>query len=133
MDRGDFLGLISDADISDRNMTDIPVGEYSIDNMATKLPGGIIVLELNINDYSLAQIARIVEDNDAKIMGSYITFLAGSAQIEVILKINRIDATSILQSFRRYGYTIKASSQNADRNQDILRDNYDQFMMYLNV
>ena len=119
VNQGDSLGLISDADISDRNMINIP--------------GGIIVLELYANDYSLAHIARIVEDNDAKILSSSITPSAGSAKMEVTLKINRVDVTSILQSFRRYDYTIKASYQSADRNEDILRNNYDQFMMYLNV
>ena len=117
--RGDFLGLTSDAEISDRIMTE--------------MPGGIIVLELYVHDYSLAQIARIVEDNDAKILSSYVTFSAGSVKMEVTLKINRVDVTSILQSFRRFDYTIKASYQSADRNEDILRNNYDQFMMYLNV
>ena len=184
VNQGDFLGLISDADISDRNMTDMPVGAYSftpfnpfvyefqplyevielvsrlhlsavpvlneehkclgvitvqqliqsVSNMtAVKLPGGIIVLELNANDYSLAQIARIVEDNDAKILSSYITSSVDSVKMEVTLKINRVDVTSLIQSFLRYDYIVKASYQSSDRNKDILRDNYDQFMMYLNV
>ena len=106
----------------------------SIGEMATvKLPGGIIVLELNNHDYSLAQIARIVEDNDAKILSSYITSSVHSIKIEVTLKINRSDLTSIIQTFLRFGYTIKASYQSNDRNEDLLRKNYDQFMMYLNV
>ena len=117
--QGDYLGLVSDADISNRNMTDIP--------------GGTIVLEMNVYDYSLAHIARIVEDNDAKILSSSITSPMDSAKMEVTLKINRVDVTSIMQSFRRYDYTIKASYQGADRNEDLLRNNYDQFMMYLNV
>jgi len=134
VNQSDFLGLISDADISDRNMTDIPGSEFFISNMsATNLPGGIIVLEMYANDYSLAQIARIVEDNDAKILSSYITSSAGSAKMDVTLKINCVDVTSIIQSFHRYDYTIKASYHGADRNEDILRNNYDQFMMYLNV
>lgn len=103
------------------------------DMTAVKLPGGIIVLELNVNDFSLAQIAGIVEDNDAKILSSYITSSVDSMKMEVTLKIDRIDVTSIIQSFLRYDYTIKASYQSADRNEDILRNNYDQFMMYLNV
>ena len=99
----------------------------------TKMPGGIIVLEMNVNDYSLVQIARIVEDNDAKILGSYISSSVDSMKMEVTLKINCMDVTSIIQTFLRYGYTIKASHQSADRNQDVLRNHYDQFMMYLNV
>jgi predicted transcriptional regulator len=105
----------------------------SIGNMVVNIPGGIIVLELNTNDYSLTQIARIVEDNDAKILSSYITSPADSMKMEVTLKINRVDLTFIIQSFLRYDYTIKASFQSSSRNEDILRNNYDQFMMYLNV
>ena len=100
---------------------------------AMNLPGGIIVLELNNNDYSLAQIARIVEDNDAKILGSYVTSSVDSMKMEVTLKINRVDLTSIIRTFLRFDYTIKASYQSSDRNIDVLRNNYDQFMMYLNV
>ncbi len=100
---------------------------------AVKMPGGIIVLELNANDYSLSQIARIVEDNDAKILSSYITSPTDSVKIEVTLKINQVDLTSIIQTFLRYDYTIKASYQSKNHNEEILRNNYDQFMMYLNV
>jgi CBS domain-containing protein len=100
---------------------------------AVNMPGGIIVLELNANDYSLTQIARIVEDNDAKILSSYITSTADSLKMEVTLKINREDLTSIIQSFLRYDYTIRGSFRSSNRNGDVLRNNYDQFMMYLNV
>jgi hypothetical protein len=99
----------------------------------TNLPGGVIVLELNTNDYSLAQIARIVEDNDAKILSSHVASVANSFKIEVTLKINQTDLTSILQSFQRFDYTIKASFQGSNRQEDVLRKNYDQFMLYLNV
>ena len=90
-------------------------------------------LELNANDYSLAQIARIVEDNHAKILSSYITSTVDSVKIEVTLKINQVDLTSIIQTFLRYHYTIKASYQSNNHSEDVLRNNYEQFMMYLNV
>ena len=184
VNHGDFLGLVSDVDIFDKNKADIPLGEYSLaplspfvyeyqhlyevielvsqlnltaipvltenlkylgvitvrqliqslGNMAAvEIPGGIIVLEINANDYSLAQIARIVEDNNAKILSSYITSIADSVKMEVTLKINQVDLTSIIQTFLRYNYIIKASFRSNNRNEDILRNNYDQFMMYLNV
>ena len=98
-----------------------------------KPPGGVIVLELNIHDYSLAHIARIVEDNDAKIMSSRVTSIADSMKMEVSLKVNRTDVTSIIQSFMRYDYTVKASYRGNDRSEDVLRNHYEQLMMYLNV
>ena len=95
--------------------------------------GGIVVLEMNAHDYSLAQIARIVEDNDAKILSSHVLSIAHSIKMEVTLKINQMDLTSIIQSFQRFGYIIKASVHGFNRNDDVLRSNYDQFMMYLNI
>ena len=111
--------LISEVGVFHRNMTN--------------MPGGIIVLEMNAHDYSLAQIARIVEDNDAKIMSSHVTSIANSIKIEVTLKINQTDLTSIIRSFMRFDYNIKASFQGNNRYDDVLRNNYDQFMLYLNV
>jgi len=98
-----------------------------------KTPGGVIVLELNVHDYSLAHIARIVEDNDAKILSSRVTSIPDSMKMEVSLKINRTDVTSIIQSFMRYDYTVKASYWSNNRNEDVLRNHYEQLMMYLNV
>ena len=111
--------LISDVDVFRRNMPNVH--------------GGVIVLELNANDYSLAQIARIVEDNDAKILSSHVTSIPNSFKMEVTLKINQTDLTSIIQSFQRFDYTIKASFQGSNRQEDVLRKNYDHFMLYLNV
>ena len=45
---------------------------YFGDLSALKQPGGIIVLEINVNDYSLSEIAQIIEGNDAKILSLYV-------------------------------------------------------------
>ena len=101
--------------------------------IAKNMPGGVIVLELYVNDYSMQQIARIVEENDAKILSAYVTMLADTLKMEVTLKINQTDLTCIIQSFHRFGYVIKASFHGNNRQDEILRKNYDQFMLYLNV
>ncbi len=95
-------------------------------------PGGIIVLELNINDYSLSEIAQIVESNDAKILSSYITSYYDSTKLEVTLKINKIDIYPILQTFNRYNYIVKASYSESNYNND-LQNRFDSLMNYLNI
>jgi CBS-domain-containing membrane protein len=95
-------------------------------------PGGIILLELNINDYSLSQIAQIVEGNDAKILSSYITSNIDSTKIELTLKINKDDLSAILQTFNRYGYNIKASFHLGDYDRD-MKGRFDEFIHYLNI
>ena len=94
--------------------------------------GGILVLEMNQHDYSMTQIARIIEENNAKILSSYITSLPDSTQIEVTLKINSTDLDRIIQTFHRYDYTIKASYQKG-RFQEDLKKRYDELMNYLNM
>ena len=99
----------------------------SIDN-----PGGIIVLELAYNNYSLTEIANIVESNDAKILSTFILSHEDSTKIDIVLKINKIDLAPILKTFDRYNYFIKASFSE-DSDLDDLKDRYDLLMNYLNV
>jgi acetoin utilization protein AcuB len=94
--------------------------------------GGIIELELNKNDYSLTQIASIVESNDAKILSCYVTSLPDSTKIEVTLKINREDLTRILQTFNRYNYNVKASYHQAGYEDD-LKNRFNEFMRFLDI
>ncbi len=106
---------------------------YFADVSALKQPGGIIVLEMNSVDYSLTQIAQIVESNDAKILSSYITSSQSSTQMEVTLKINRKDLSSILQTFIRYNYIIKASFMDENDLNSLYENRYDSFMKYLSI
>jgi CBS domain-containing protein len=180
----DFLGLISDKDIYDLNMSEEPIGNHTLslfspyvtdnqhvyevmelasrmmltvvpvldqnnrylglitmtdllhyfaDMAAIKQPGGILVLEINTHDYSLTQIAQIVESNDAKILSMYISSHSLSTKMEVTLKINRQDLTSIIQTFNRFNYIIRASFMNDDDMDSLYENRYDLFMRYLNI
>jgi acetoin utilization protein AcuB len=106
---------------------------YFADVSALKQPGGIIVLDLNANDYSLTQIAQIVESNDAKVLSVYVTSPVNSTKMEITLKINRRDLTSIVQTFIRYDYTIKASFMDENDLNSLYENRYDLFMKYLSI
>jgi CBS domain-containing protein len=94
--------------------------------------GGIIQLEMNIIDYSLTEIARIVESNNARILGTYITANPDNRKITVTLKLNKRDVTSILKTFERYEYTVTGSYQ-IDESNDGIQDRFDNLMNYLNI
>jgi CBS domain-containing protein len=106
---------------------------YFADVSSLKQPGGIIVLDLNANDYSLSEIAQIVESNDAKILSLYITSPAETTKMEVTLKINRKDLTSIIQTFIRYNYIIKASFMDENDLNSLYENRYESFMKYLSI
>jgi len=97
-----------------------------------KEKGGILVLEVNEFDYSMAQIGQIVESNDAKILSSTILSDASSTKLDITLKINQEDLTSIIRTFERYDYVVKASFQNGAGTED-LQWRYDVLMNYLNL
>lgn len=95
--------------------------------------GSIIVLEMTIHDYSLHEIASIIESNNAKIVMSYITDFENSTQINVTIKIDVTDIASILQTFERYDYKVKASFLAEDMLKVFYRDRLDSFLNYLNT
>jgi acetoin utilization protein AcuB len=100
---------------------------------ALKQPGGIIVLEINVNDYSLSEIAQIIESNDAKILSLYVNSHLNSMKMEVSIKINRKELTSIIQTFNRYNYIIKASFMDENDLNSLYENRYEQFMKYLSI
>jgi hypothetical protein len=99
---------------------------------AVKNPGGVIILELNANDFVLSQIARIVEENDTKILSLYVSEISDSTRLELTLKLNRENIRGILQSFARYNIHVKATFQQGDFSED-LRNRFDLFMNYINM
>jgi hypothetical protein len=84
-----------------------------------KETGGLLILEVNTVDYSMAQIAQIVESNNARILSSYILSNPDSTKLDVTLKINQLDLTSIIRTFERYDYIVKASFQYGMGDEDL--------------
>ena len=95
-------------------------------------PGGIIVLEINVNDFSLTEIAQIIESNDARLLSLYMKSQPDSLRSEITLKVDRMNIQPIIQTFLRFNYTVKASFFENDYN-DSLRDRYNMLMNYLNI
>ena len=87
---------------------------------------------MNIRDYSLSEIAQIVESNNKKIINSFVNSFADSTKIEVTIKLNSTDIEDVLKTFIRYDYQIQASYTEVDLN-DNLSDRYDSLMNYLNI
>ena len=71
--------------------------------------GSIFVLEMNQNDYSMSEIARIIESNNAKILSSNITSTPDSTKMELTIKVNVTDISAILKDFERFEYKVMAS------------------------
>ena len=105
---------------------------YTIAKSATiQSAGGVIVLEMNTNDYSLTEIASIIESNNTKILSSYVISKPNSTKIEVTLKLNKTDINTIIKDFKRHEYTVSASYKEQASDHDF-KERYDSLMRFLN-
>ena len=121
-DNFEYLGLIS-AESCLRN--------FAVLN-SVKDAGAILELEIEQPDYSLSEVARIVEDNEAKILCFYTNLRPHDGVVEITLKLNTTDVNSIVASFERFDYEVKAIHNDAEYTEE-LKDRYDGLMRYLNV
>ncbi|ASU33277.1 CBS domain-containing protein [Mucilaginibacter xinganensis] len=106
--------------------------EYFAGLTSVSQPGGIIVLEINNKNNSLAHMAQIVESDNAQILSSYVRTFPDSTRMEVTLKVNKQDISAIIATFLRYEYDVKATFNHSDDN-DNSRDRYNSLMNYLNL
>ncbi|HVG41269.1 MAG TPA: CBS domain-containing protein, partial [Chitinophagaceae bacterium] len=97
IEEGLILGVVTYDDLL-RNASDF---------MNLSQPGALIVLELDDKNYSLAEISRIVESNDAQItqLNTYTNSETGSMQITI--RVSKLEVSDIVSTFQRYEYNIK--------------------------
>lgn len=111
------------------DLTDI-VGVF-IDTPFFKEPGAILVVAKGIKEYSFSEIAQIVESNNTKLIGAFITD-SRSEVIEITLKIGIDNFNEVVQTFRRYNYNILFGNKD-DQFLEDLKERSDYLDKFLNV
>lgn len=96
-------------------------------------PGGIIVINLLQNDYSLSQISQIIESNDAKVLNLYISSPSESTKMEVTIKLNTNNLVPIIRTFERYEYEISNWHGTDDGMDRFYSERFDSLMKYLDI
>ena len=94
-------------------------------------PGGILIVEKSFQDYSLSEVCQIVESNDAKILGAFISKMKGDV-IQITLKIGNAGINDVIQTFRRYSYSV-ISGHEEDNYIENLKERSDYLKKYLNI
>ena len=121
-DEGTYLGLITQNDVL----------RYFANMYSFSEPGAVLVLEMTRRDYSLATIARIVEEEDVKILNAFVTSIPDPDDVQVTLKLNRHDLGRTIASLERHGYEVKETFSEIEHS-DSLKERYESLMNYLNV
>ena len=136
------------AKMAEYHLTTIPVlsedGEYMgvinheglihfyAESFSFKQPGSILVLEMNRRDYSLAEISRIIEQEQIAILSAFLTSESDTAKVFVTLKIATQESQRATATLLRHGYEVRASYSEDVYFED-MKERYDSLMAYLNV
>lgn len=115
------------------------VGYYDLDEVVAhfidtpffKEPGGILVVSIGTKDYSFSEIAQIVEGNNAKLLGAFISESENDI-VQITLKIGSQNLNEVTQTFRRYKYTIVFGNSD-DQFMEDLKQRSDYLEKYLNI
>lgn len=101
---------------------------------AVQMPGGILVLSMDLIDYSLAEICRYVEENNAKVISS---IMVGDpmdkGKVKITLKINQIDLSRIEATLERFNYRVIGRYQEAAIANTGEQERLDLLLKYLDI
>lgn len=119
---GEYLGIITQEALIDTTAQYLSAGE----------PGGVIILQMLPHQFSISELGRIAESNNAKILHLATWTDIASGSLMVSMKVNKIDIQDILASFERYQFIV---SQYFGENlsEETLKSNFDNLMNYLRM
>jgi acetoin utilization protein AcuB len=100
--------------------------------LSADAPGGVFVLEMQREKFSIGELCRLVETNDAYVtqFNTYTEHLSGL--FIVTFKINKTEISDILATLQRYDYTVRYYF-GEEFFENGLKENFQNLMTYLNV
>lgn len=93
--------------------------------------GGILIVEKGLLDYSFSEVCQIVESNDGKLLGTFISKIENDL-VQITLKIGNTGLNDIMQTFRRYSYNV-VSGHEEDSYLQSLKERSEYLNKYLNM
>jgi len=96
-----------------------------------KEEGSILIVTKEVTTFSMSQVAQIVESNQAKILGLFISNVTQNS-VEITIKMSQCGLNDIIQTFRRYEYEI-ISEHLEDSYLNGLKERSDYLDKYLNI
>ncbi len=98
--------------------------------LATEEPGAIVVLDADRRDFSLGQVAQIIEQNGVRVLSVSTEDDPGAGRVRVTLKLNVSDTARVRHLMEHYDYRVVAVF---DEQQDDLEERAAAFFKFLEV
>lgn len=122
-DRRRFLGVVT--------LNDIMLAFAESTSMQEA--GGILILQVEGRDYSLTEISRLVESNNAKVLSTHVAQNKDDqGKLQVTLKINEQDLNRIAATFERFNYEVVAKFHANDK-EELHKERIDLLFKYLDI
>lgn len=93
--------------------------------------GAILTIETPARKYSMTEIANIIESNNSKFYGGFISFMSDEV-IHVTIKISNENLSSIDATFDRYDYRIVEKFY-SDEKSDLFKDRFGFLQKFIEI
>ncbi|MEP6595240.1 MAG: CBS domain-containing protein [Ginsengibacter sp.] len=94
--------------------------------------GGIIVLEMERNQFTISEISRIVESNEATVLHLNTTLQPETGLLRVTIHINKKELSAVIAAFERYEYNV-IYYFGEEKFENEIESNYRHLMNYLDI
>lgn len=128
-----ILPVISDMDEYEGVVTREHLVDVCTDFFQADAPGSTIVLEVVPSDYSVTDIARIVESNNVHILSMQTHPEEKNGQLLITLKLDSEDASAVIRSFERFNYTVLWHFMENGLVDDIFQQRMNELIHYMNI
>lgn len=91
--------------------------------------GAVMIVQTSGRHYSMTEVCKIVESNNGKIYGCFINLITDD-YIQITLKFNSENTSSIDETFERYSYSVVHKYYD-DEKEDLLKDRFGFFQKFL--
>lgn len=93
----------------------------------------MVVIEVPLIDYSLTDIARIIESNNAHVMNLFVLPIVDGNTLIISIKLNLIDVSPVLMSFERFNYKVLYYKMKEGVVTDTHKERLDELLYYLDM
>lgn len=132
----DQLSMLPIVD-ADGNYQGVVTREHLVDVLSdlccADAEGSVIVLEVMPQDYSLADIARLVEANHARVLNLLYSQEKETGRLLITIKIDLEDASPVIRSFERFNYTVRYHFMEKGMVDDMLSQRMNELLHYMNM
>ena len=95
--------------------------------------GAILQMNMNYRNYSLAELATIVESANCKITLLSVFPEPASQHVNIVFSIDKNDATEAISALERHGFLVDSWFMNKGKIDSLLEERYNAFLKYINI